>query len=128
MNVPGIVMIADADPYTRELVSRFLSESGYKVVIAVDGYDALDTARKSPPLVILADILLPKLDGVSLCRILKDDPATQGIVTVILFSVLAAEERARKAGAEAFIKKPLEKNRVLSVVQKFSQTEGKKNE
>ncbi len=121
-------MIADADPYTRELVSRFLQESGYKVVIAVDGYDALDTARKSPPLIILADILLPKLDGVSLCRILKDDPQTQKIVTVILFSVLAAEERARKAGAEAFIKKPLEKNRLLSVIQKFSQPVSVSNE
>jgi CheY-like chemotaxis protein len=128
MEVPREVMIADADPYTRELVSRFLQESGYKVVIAVDGYDALDTARKSPPLIILADILLPKLDGVSLCRILKDDPQTQKIVTVILFSVLAAEERARKAGAEAFIKKPLEKNRLLSVIQKFSQPVSVSNE
>jgi len=112
-----LVMVADADAHVRELVGRFITEAGFDVTYAVDGYDALDSARVTPPLIILADILLPRLDGLALCRILKGDPATAGIVTVIVFSVLSAEERARKAGADGFIQKPLEKKRVLKTLE-----------
>jgi CheY-like chemotaxis protein len=113
--VPKVVMIADADPRVRKLVSRFLTEAGYTATCETDGYGALDSARQSPPMAILADILLPRLDGLALCRLIKSDPATAHHVTVIMFSVLAAEERAQTAGADAFIKKPLEKTRLLMI-------------
>ena len=112
-----LVMIADSDPYVRDLVSRFVSEAGYKVTLATQGYEALDDARKMLPIAIMADMLLPKLDGLALCKLLKGDPATEHIVTVIVVSVLSAEERAKQAGADAFILKPLEKSRVLRVLQ-----------
>jgi CheY-like chemotaxis protein len=114
---PPLVMIADADANVRELVSRFIQEAGYAATLAVDGYDALDNARKLLPVAILADMLLPRLDGLALCRILKGDPQTKHIITVIVFSVLSAEERAKKAGADAFVLKPLEKSRVLNVLK-----------
>jgi CheY-like chemotaxis protein len=115
--VDNLIMIADADPYVREMVSRFLTESGYAVTAVEDGYQALDGARKNLPRVILADILLPRLDGLALCRLLKGDPETADIVTVIVFSVLSAEERAKRAGADAFIKKPLERARLLATLE-----------
>jgi CheY-like chemotaxis protein len=113
-----LIMIADQDPYVRDMVSRFISEAGYRVTVAAQGYEALDDARKLLPAAIMADIMLPKLDGLSLCRLLKSDPATEKIITVIVFSVLSAEERARNAGADEFILKPLEKSRVLNVLQR----------
>lgn len=112
----NVVVVADADPNVRDLVGHFLTEAGYTVSFETDGYDVLDNARKSPPLAILADVLLPRLDGLTLCKLLKEDSATAQIVTVIVFSVLAAEERARKAGADAFLKKPLERTRVLKAL------------
>ncbi len=114
--VSKVVMIADSDNNVRQMVSRFLSEAGYTVIFATDGYEALDNARKAPPLVILADILLPRLDGLALCRLIKGDEATKNIVTVIVFSVLAAEERALKAGTDAFIHN-LEKKRLLMALE-----------
>jgi two-component system alkaline phosphatase synthesis response regulator PhoP len=105
---PTVVMIADADFHVRELAGHFLTEAGYQVEYAVDGYEALDNARKTLPAVILVDIIIPKLDGLALCRLLKRDPATQNI-SVIVFSVLSAPERAQNAGADAFLSKPLEK-------------------
>ena len=111
-----LIMIADQDPYVRDMVSRFIFEAGYRVTVAAQGYEALDDARKLLPAAIMADIMLPKLDGLALCRLLKSDPATEGIITVIVFSVLSAEERARNAGADGFILKPLEKSRVLNVL------------
>lgn len=112
-----LVMIADPDVAVRELVSHFIVEAGYEVVFASEGYEALDGARKMLPIAVLADVLLPKLDGLALCRLLKGDPETQHIITVIVFSVLAAEERSKRAGADAFLKKPLERTRVLKVLR-----------
>lgn len=112
-----VVIIADADPNVRELVSHFLIDSGYKVKIETDGYEALDNIRKDPPLAVLTDILLPRLDGLTLCRLLKDDLATQHVVAVIVFSVMAAEDRAKKVGADAFLRKPLERTRVLNALK-----------
>ena len=123
-SVKPLILIADPDAAVRELVSQFVSEAGYEVVCTTEGYEALDTARKLLPAAVLADVLLPKLDGLALCRLLKGDPDTQHIVTVVVFSVLAAEERSKRAGADAFIKKPLEKNRVLKILERATAAGG----
>jgi CheY-like chemotaxis protein len=112
-----VVMVADSDSNVRDLVGRFITEAGYSAVYAHTGYEALDSARKSPPLAILADILLPKLDGLALCRLIKGDPETSNIVTVIIISILSSDERAKKAGADAFVQKPLEKTRILNTLR-----------
>jgi CheY-like chemotaxis protein len=65
--------------------------------------------------VVLVDIIIPKLDGLALCRLLKSDPATQNI-SVMVFSVLSAPERAQNAGADAFLSKPLEKTILLDAL------------
>jgi CheY-like chemotaxis protein len=112
-----IVMIADADPHVRELAGHFLSEAGYRVEYAYDGYDALDKSRQKPPAVLLVDIIIPKLDGLALCRLIKSDPVTQN-VRVVVFSLLSSSERAQLAGADAFLSKPLEKKRLVDTVSK----------
>jgi CheY-like chemotaxis protein len=109
-------MIADADLHVRELAGHFLTEAGYQVEYAVDGYEALDNARKTLPAVVLVDIIIPKLDGLALCRLIKSDPATQNI-SVMVFSVLSAPERALNAGADAFLSKPLEKTILVDALK-----------
>lgn len=112
-----VVMIADVDPFVRNLARRFITEAGYKATVVSDGYDALDMARKDPPRLLLADMLLPRLDGLALCRLIKEDPSTKHIITVIVFSVINAEDKARNAGADAFLKKPIEKSRMLELLK-----------
>jgi CheY-like chemotaxis protein len=114
---PKVVIIADADPDIRELAGHFLVEAGYEVEYALNGYEALDRSRIAPPAVVLVDIIIPRLDGLALCRLLKSDPVTQNI-RVVVFSVLSSRERAQKAGADAFLSKPLEKTRLLDAVSK----------
>ena len=116
-------MIADADPYVRELGGHFLSEAGYNIEYAVDGYEALDRARKVQPAVLLVDILVPQLDGLALCRLIKSDPVTHNI-RVVLFSVLPSLVRAQSAGADAFLSKPLEKARLIDAVTKVVNQRG----
>ena len=121
-----VVMIADSDQHVCNLLSRFLADAGYTVTYAADGYIALDSARLAPPMAILTEVLLPRLDGLALCRLIKSDAATENITSVIVLSVLAAEERALNSGADAFMQKPLEKNRLLMVLEQANSKRGLK--
>ena len=70
------------------------------------------------PDIIITEILVPKLDGLALCRQLKADPVTHGIA-VLVFSILAAGGRAREAGADAFLLKPLAEHRLVETVRQL---------
>jgi CheY-like chemotaxis protein len=106
------VFVVERDLHVRRLVLHFIG-SAYVVEFFDDGYSALDRARESPPSAVVAELMIPRLDGLALCRLLKGDPATAD-VPVLLFSVLAASDRAREAGADAFLEKPLEKERFVA--------------
>jgi two-component system response regulator MprA len=105
---PGsaVILCVERDPFVRDLESYFLTEAGFGVTFAEDGLQALQLARELHPTIVITEILVPKLDGLALCRRLKSDPATRDIA-VLVFSLLAAERRARDAGADAFLSKPL---------------------
>ena len=110
-----IVLIAERDVMVRTLQHVFLERAGLPVEFADDGLSALERARAEPPLVVVAEILIPKLDGLTLCRRLHEDPLTRGI-PVIVFSILAAAARATEAGAHAFLRKPLVESTFLAAV------------
>lgn len=103
---PRLVLIAERDRSVRELQRLFLERAGLAVEFADDGLAALERARHAPPALVVAEILLPRLDGLTLCRRLRDDPVTAH-VPVVVFSILAAAARAAEAGARAFLRKPL---------------------
>ena len=82
----------------RELETYFLTEAGFEVTFAEDGLEALELARTLQPTIVITEILVPKLDGLALCRRLKADPATRD-TAVLVFSLLAAERpRAGRGG------------------------------
>jgi CheY-like chemotaxis protein len=88
-----------------------LRKAGYRVVIAVDGMEALSVARENHPDLILLDMMLPKLDGPSVLRALKADPVTAHIPVVVVTGLCQKnEEKLLRDGAAAF----LEKSRLLT--------------
>ena len=111
-----LILVVERDPHIRELEAHFLNEAGFAVEFATDGRAALERARTLLPDIIISEILVPKLDGLALCRELKADTHTRGI-TVLIFSILAASSRATEAGADAFLMKPLAENRLVSTVK-----------
>lgn len=111
-----LILVVERDPHVRELEAHFLHEAGYAVEFVVDGRSALEQARKLQPDVIITEILVPKLDGLALCRQLKADPETRSI-TILVFSILAASGRALEAGADAFLTKPLAEHRLVGTVK-----------
>jgi DNA-binding response OmpR family regulator len=112
----AIILAVERDPHVRALEAYFLNEAGYAVEFADDGNQALEMARSLAPQIIITELLVPKLDGLALCRAIKSDPALRHIA-VLVFSILAAETRAREAGADAFLLKPLADRRLVDTVR-----------
>lgn len=103
----ALILVVERDPFVRKLERFFLEKAGFAVEFSDDGEQALARARTLKPNILISEILVPGMDGLSVCRTLKSDPATRDIVVVIL-SVLMAEQRALDAGADAFLRKPLD--------------------
>jgi CheY-like chemotaxis protein len=108
------ILVVDRDPHVRRLAQQLLGEM-CDLEFADDGYAALDRVRASLPSAVITEILIPRLDGLALCRALKGDSATQR-VPILVISMLAANERARQSGADAFLEKPLERTGLVTAV------------
>jgi CheY-like chemotaxis protein len=114
----AIILVVERDPHVRELEEHFLREAGFSVGFAQDGEGALAEAQKTVPDILITEILVPALDGLALCRRLKGDPRTRDIA-VLVFSILAAGGRAREAGADAFLLKPLGEHALVDTVRRL---------
>jgi CheY-like chemotaxis protein len=111
-------LVVEREGQARELEAHFLRELGLQVEIADNGVTALEKARQLHPELVLSEILIPKLDGLALCRQLKRERETKDI-PVLLVSVLSATSRARDAGAEGFLLKPISQGRLAAEVARL---------
>jgi DNA-binding response OmpR family regulator len=110
------VFIVDKDIHLRKLLAEFLNDLNCRLSFFDDGYAALDAARRSPPTLIITEVLVPKLDGLTLCRLIKGDPMLAS-VKVLVLSFLSAEDRALLSRADEFIKKPIQRPIILQAVR-----------
>jgi two-component system, cell cycle response regulator DivK len=117
--VEKTVLIVEDHVETRAIHSLFLQTHGYRVVTAMDGFEAIRAAQESGPDMILMDISIPRLDGLSATARLKSDPATRHIPVVALtaHSYGSSGRRARDAGCDGYITKPCEPRRILREVR-----------
>jgi CheY-like chemotaxis protein len=115
-----VVLVVERDAHVRELEAHYLERAGYVAHFAEDGQIALAKAREVLPDIVVTEILVPKLDGLSLCRAIKSDASTRHIA-VLIFSILSAKVRAREAGADAFLPKPLAEVRLIEMMQRLLQ-------
>jgi CheY-like chemotaxis protein len=110
------ILIVERDLHVRNLQAHFLSRAGFTVEFSDDGLAALDRARVMNPSLVVTEIMVPKLDGLTLCARLAGDPLTAHI-PVVVFSILSAGVRATEAGAKAFVRKPLVESSFLSTIE-----------
>jgi len=106
--VPRILIVDDENDFI-ELLQYKLAGHGYDLIVANDGVHALSQARQMKPSLILLDILLPDLDGISVCEILRRQPSTKKI-PVIFMSALTSDvtKRTVAMNADDFFTKPLD--------------------
>jgi len=113
------VLIADDNPTNVELLEAYLSDIDCEIAVAVDGRDALDKVTKFLPDLVLLDIMMPKLSGFEVCKTIKDDPATEHIMVLMVTALneLGDIERAVSAGCDDFLSKPVNKLELLKRVE-----------
>ncbi|MFH0871731.1 MAG: response regulator, partial [bacterium] len=83
------ILIVDDDDLFVQLLSDTLSSHDYEVIAARDGMEALDKVREELPAYIFLDLILPKIDGVRVCRYLKEDPRYSSIPVIVLTGIAA---------------------------------------
>ena len=102
------ILVVDDEPSIRRFLRAALERAGYAVLEAADGLEALNTARREVPDLVLLDVALPQLSGLEVCRRIRADPATSR-TPVLLLSGLAAPleaERLAATGASGWLAKP----------------------
>ena len=117
-NRGALILVVERNPVVQRLERYFLEQAGYSVEFAADGLVALARCRELRPKILVTEILVPKLDGLSLCRAIKSDPETSDVV-VMIFSHLQAEDRATEAGADAFLTKPIAEELLIDTVERL---------
>jgi DNA-binding response OmpR family regulator len=101
----------------RASVAAYLQAEGYVVDEAANGVSALNLAYLVRPRLVIADILLPSLGGVELCRLLKSSAETHDISVILMTGVPEfATDTATKAGADAFLRKPFDMQDLVACV------------
>ncbi|HYA13415.1 MAG TPA: HD domain-containing phosphohydrolase [Syntrophales bacterium] len=113
-------LIVDDDEQIRSLMHDLLESHGYEVVVAKDGAEALEKARRDPPDLIVSDVLMPVMDGFTLCHKWKKDAQLKHIPLVFYSSSYTDhrdEELALKLGAERYITKPKNLTEIVKILQ-----------
>jgi CheY-like chemotaxis protein len=115
---PVHVLVVDDDPDFTQSMSMLLELAGYCTVSAFDGRTAIELAQRHRPLVILSDLAMPGLDGYSLLRALRTEPACRHAFVVALsgWGGHTASQDARNAGFDAYFMKPCEHAELMNTV------------
>jgi CheY-like chemotaxis protein len=114
------ILIVDDEPDVRRLVRRILSKD-FTVLEAEDGRQAVDTACTQKPDLILMDMMMPRMDGLSACYAIKRDPTTKSI-PVLMLTAVGFElnvKLSQQMGADAYVTKPFTSQALLDNIAQF---------
>ncbi|MDP3791427.1 MAG: response regulator [Candidatus Omnitrophota bacterium] len=115
------ILVVDDEVQLVEMLKMRLEATGYGVVCAYDGQEALEKAKKEKPDLIILDLMLPKMDGYKVCGLLKND-SRYAKIPIIMFTARAQEEDialGKEMGAEAYITKPFDPKLLLGKIQEL---------
>ncbi|ORU90004.1 MAG: two-component system response regulator [Cycloclasticus sp. symbiont of Poecilosclerida sp. M] len=119
------IMVIDDSKTIRKSVELYMKESGYEVILANDGFDALSKISEHNPDLIFVDVTMPRLDGYQTCALIKQSHQYKNTPVLMLSSKGGLFDRAkgRLVGADDYLIKPFTKNSLLATVDKYSQQE-----
>jgi putative two-component system response regulator len=121
---PARILIADDEPSVRRVLRRVLEAAGYSVVEAASGSEVLALGQDERPDLFILDINMPELDGVEICRAIKNDPFTHLTPVIHVTGQTARHERLRalEAGSDEFVAKPFDAEELLIRVRSLLRT------
>jgi DNA-binding response OmpR family regulator len=114
-----VVLVADDDADIRDLVAFKLEQAGFEVTAVEDGHTALEQARSRHPTLAVLDVSMPGLSGIDVCRMLRADPATAGMLIIMLTARVQEQdiEGGFSAGADDYVTKPFSPRELVSRIQ-----------
>jgi two-component system chemotaxis response regulator CheY len=112
------ILTVDDSASMREMVRATLTAAGYEVVEAVDGQEALDFARENPCDLVISDINMPRMDGITLVHELRNLPSYRLTPLLLLTTESSAERKleGKRAGATGWIVKPFNPEQLLATM------------
>jgi DNA-binding response OmpR family regulator len=118
-NARPLILAADDDETILGLVVYRLEHSGYRVISAADGQEALELALANRPALAVIDAMMPKLDGFELTRLLREHEETRDLPVILLTARVQEDDvdRGFKAGADDYLRKPFSPQELVSRVQ-----------
>ncbi len=113
------ILIADDDPFNRELLQMELSDAGFEVIMAGDGEEALQKVQELPVDLLLLDVMMPKIDGVELVRRLRQQKEFENLPIILLTAKAQTKDKllGLEAGANDYITKPFDIRELLARVK-----------
>lgn len=113
------ILVVDDSPSEVQLISNFLTESGYQVISANNAKIALEKIEQNHPDLIVTDVVMPDMNGFEFCRSVKKNPDTQKIPIVICSSKNQELDKlwGMKQGADVYITKPFTKEDIIKAVK-----------
>ncbi len=114
-----VVLVADDDADIRDLVAFKLEQAGFEVIAVEDGHTALEQAQSRHPTLAVLDVSMPGLSGIDVCRMLRADSATAGILIIMLTARVQEQdvEGGFSAGADDYVTKPFSPRELVSRIQ-----------
>lgn len=100
------VLVVDDDPDLAAICSLILESEGYETTVATNGVEAYDKLSGTPVDAVLLDVMMPVMDGLTVCRMVKSDPKTEQLPVIVMSASEKLREQARVAHADAVISKP----------------------
>lgn len=118
---PFVILLAEDNEKNRILIRDVLGYSGYEVIEATDGTEAVARAKEKIPDLILMDIQMPVMDGITALKILKADPATKDIRAIALtsFAMSGDKENCLSAGFDGYMSKPVDIEKLSEMITKY---------
>jgi two-component system cell cycle response regulator DivK len=113
------ILNVEDNEYNLKIVRQLLSRTSYRLIEALDGEQGVATAHNELPDLILMDIQLPKLSGLEATRQLRADPKTAHIPIIVItsFALSGDSEKAKDAGASAYLAKPYSPRELLQMIR-----------
>jgi len=118
---PVKVLVIDDSNTIRRSAEMFLSQAGFEVILAEDGFDALAKISDHQPKVIFIDIMMPRLDGYQTCALIKQHPLLKSTPVIMLSSKDGVFDRARGrlAGSDRYLTKPFTREGLIGAVNQY---------
>jgi two-component system response regulator MprA len=117
MSAPRLVLVVDDDDVIRRVVRTVLEADEFEVIEAGDGAAAIAAAGTAHPAVVVLDVMMPGLDGVEVCRRLREAGEAARVLMLTAVDDAGVEQASRSAGADAYLRKPFSSVELLDRVE-----------